>query len=144
MKMNWFVLGITILVSTLIILIGSVAGFFIPNLNMPSDNLLAEVALPVILAMFFSTITRFIASQQTQNLRSGALGGALNALINLGPFLLVISLGDKHFIAIGGRSLVVWLPFVPLVGALFGIIGAVSRKLLRIPAKDKFDKESIQ
>jgi len=62
MKMNWFVLGITILVSTLIILIGSVAGFFIPNLNMPSDNLLAEVALPVILAMFFSTITGFIAS----------------------------------------------------------------------------------
>jgi hypothetical protein len=131
MKINWIPLLLTVIVSTLLIFFGSVAGFFIPNPNLPNDSLLAEVTPPLIAAGFFGLIAGYVASREPKGFRSGALGGTVNALTNLGLLFLVLSIWDSHFIAIGGRSLAVWLPLVALPGALVGTLGAGVKKLLK-------------
>ena len=114
---------------TALIIFGAATGFFIPNQQ--SNNLLVESLLPVIAASVFSLITGFLAGGETGSLPQGALGGAVNALANLGLLFWVLSAKDRHFVAIGGRTLAAWLPVATFVGALLGLCGASIRKLLR-------------
>jgi hypothetical protein len=130
MKLNWLALMGTVVPSTLFILAGTVTGFGIANPHLPSDSLLAETALPLIVAGVFSLTSGYVASRPARSFASGAVGGAVNALANLGVLLLVLSIWDRHFIAIGGRRLVAWLPLVALLGALVGMMGAGVRNLL--------------
>ena len=135
MRINWSSLAVTVIISTLFVFLGTASGFFIPNPNLPSDNILVELTLPLIAVGFCSLIAGYVASRQLRSFRSGARGGAVNALVNLGILYIVTSIWDRHFTAIGGRSLVAWLPLASLVGALFGMIGAGIGKLLWVSAK---------
>ena len=131
MKGNRVAFVVTVGVSTLLLFASGV----LPTTYLP-DTLLTEVALPLSMASLLSLIAGYVASRKTGSFRSGALGGAINDLISLGLFFLAASIGDRHFIALGGRSLVVWFPLVALLGALFGMMGAGVRKLLRRAPKD--------
>jgi len=133
MKGNWVALIVTVVVSTLFLFASGV----LPTSYLP-DTLLAEVTIPLSMASLFSLVAGYVASRKTGSSQSGALGGAINALISLGLLLLAVSIGDRHFIALGGRSLIVWFPLVALLGALFGMMGAGVRKLLRRAPKDGF------
>ena len=131
MKGNRVAFVVTVGVSTLLLFASGV----LPTTYLP-DTLLAEVALPLSMASLLSLIAGYVASRKTGSFRGGELGGAINDLISLGLFFLAASIGDRHFIALGGRSLVVWFPLVALLGALFGMMGAGVRKLLRRAPKD--------
>jgi len=138
MKMDWGALSVVVIISTFIIFIifiGATGAFFTPTPNLPGDSLLTEITLPLIAAAVFSFRAGYIVSQSAGNFRSGAFGGAVNALVSLGLLLLVLSLWDRHFSALGGPGLVVWLPLVVIVGALFGMAGAGVRKLIKAPSK---------
>ena len=100
---RWFMVTTAILAFTALIIFGAATGFFIPNQR--SDNLLVELLLPVIAASVFSLITGFLAGGETGSLPQGALGGAVNALANLGFLFWVLSAKDRHFVAIGGRTM---------------------------------------
>jgi hypothetical protein len=110
-------------------------GLFIPNPNLPSDNLLAEIIIPLIGTSLCSLIAGFVASRREPRFRSGAPGGAVNTLINLGVLLFVVSLRDIHFIALGGRSLAAWLPLVALDDGVMGMIGVDVGKLFKAPTR---------
>ena len=126
---RWFMVTMAIIAFTALIIFGAATGFFIPNQR--SDNLLVEASLPVIAASVFSLITGFLAGGEKGSLPQAALGGAINALANLGLLFWVLSAKDRHFVAIGGRALSAWLPVTTFVGALLGLCGAGVRKLLR-------------
>jgi peptidoglycan/LPS O-acetylase OafA/YrhL len=132
MKGNWGALAITVVVSTLFLFVCAI----LPTSYLP-DNLLAEVTVPLSIASLFSLIAGYVASRGMRSFRSGAPGGAINGLISLGLFLLAVSIEDRHFIALGGQSLIVWFPLVVLPGALLGMMGAGVRKLLRRAPKEK-------
>ena len=124
-----FMVTAAIIAFTALIIFGAATGFFIPNQR--SDNLLVESLLPVIAAGMFSLITGFLAGGETGSLPWGALGGAVNALANLGLLFWVLSAKDRHFVAIGGRTLSAWLPVTTVCGGLLGLCGASVRKLVR-------------
>jgi hypothetical protein len=133
MKENWVTLVVMVGISTLLLFASGV----LPTSYLP-ETLLAEVALPLSMASLLSLIAGYVASRKTGSFQSGALGGAINDLISLGLFFLAACIGDRHFIALGGRSLIVWFPLVALLGALFGMLGAGVRKLLKRAPKDGF------
>jgi hypothetical protein len=120
--------ALTVIVSTLI-LFG--VSFLTPSGGRPSDDLAVEAIRPFAMAALLSLVAGYVASQGTGNFRSGALCGAVNAAISLGLFLLAATIGDRHFRAIGGPSLLVGLPLIALVGALFGALGVGLRRLTR-------------
>ena len=124
-----FKVAAAIMAFTALIIFGAATGFFIPNQR--SDNLLVESLLPVIAAGMFSLITGFLAGGETGSLPQGVLGGSVNALANLGLLFWVLSAKDRHFVAIGGRTLSAWLPVTTVYGGLLGLCGASVRKLLR-------------
>ena len=119
--MNRRGLALAVVATTLILFVGV---SLLPNGGRPSDDLLAEILPPLVLAGAFSMLAGFVASRGTGHVRSGAIGGGLNALANLGLLLLLLTVADRHFRSIGGLGLVTELPLVVPIGALLGTAGA--------------------
>ena len=120
------VLG-TVCLSIFVTVFGSATGFLLPNAQLPSDSLGAEVALPLLLVAAFSVVAAYICAREPHELRAGAIGGAINMTATCAVFLLVIGLFDRHFTAIGGRGLILYLPLASLIGAVLGGLAGLLR-----------------
>jgi hypothetical protein len=134
-KTTWAGLAVPAMTSTVILFLTLA---ILPDWNQ-SNLLLVEAGRPLTLAGLFSLIAGYVASGPDGRWRSGSLGGALNALLNLGMALTVASTLDRHFVSIGGRSLIPWFPLAIPYGVLFGLAGAGLRRYLprRAPAITK-------
>ena len=89
---------------------------------------MAEGALPVLVIGAFSLIAGFLGGREPTYVPGGAVAGAVNMSVSFGAFLLVFGLFDRHFIAIGGRGLVLFLPLMVLIGFGLGALAGLLRQ----------------
>lgn len=117
-----------VLCFTFFIVFSAATGFFVGHSY--ATSLLLEMMPLAIMTAIFSILTGFVSSGKKKDIRKGSIGGADNALINMGVLLLVASIFDRHFVSIGGRQLFFALPVYPLIGSPFGMMGAYLRNLM--------------
>jgi hypothetical protein len=76
----------------------------------------------------FSLIAGYLCGREPSDVPGGAVAGAVNMSVGFGTILLVFGLFDRHFIAIGGRGLILYLLLMVVIGFGLGALAGLLRQ----------------